>query len=429
MWSKLALLLFRLALAVTDDRCRFLDGPAGGGTCTCPDGSVFEVQCGSAACLNGTRGGCVEHAGPWSNKAVACATSPGGRHLSATQQPRSPPRRLQPSSCADTATVAYTFLTREMIPWDVWDRYFAGCPGGSAVPVIHSQDTSAGNRAKLQARLEPYGGVLVSEAETLQGDPRFSFLMTAMQFALWRAAGGARAPNGCAPRWVHLLSESDLPAATCAEVHKELLRGSVAGEDVSYLHVNPATTPAETDLLGLRGPFIDGGAPAELLPLAKTSQWVTLALPHALALAADECALVEKWRPHMVHPDWPWPYDAPGVWRGVLTASKKSDELTHINYGSSEEFLFYTELAQRELPFSTSGLTKAFYGPEWKPWLAQGVVFLTNDDFSHPSGFTSEEDVRAACEYTRSEGYFFFRKVKAAPQVAVAALRGCGCLP
>jgi len=49
-----------------------------GGSCTCPDGSVFQVgdnhnSCGSLACIGGVSGTCNRFTGPWSQRKVYCA--------------------------------------------------------------------------------------------------------------------------------------------------------------------------------------------------------------------------------------------------------------------------------------------------------------------------------------------------------------------
>ena len=49
----------------------------GGGTCTCPDGTVYyagdtDGKCGSLACIGGTSGGCQDTPGAWSKRKVLC---------------------------------------------------------------------------------------------------------------------------------------------------------------------------------------------------------------------------------------------------------------------------------------------------------------------------------------------------------------------
>jgi hypothetical protein len=50
-----------------------------GGSCTCPDGQVYEVgatdSCATMHCEGGVTGTCNRHSGPWSKRAVVCATA------------------------------------------------------------------------------------------------------------------------------------------------------------------------------------------------------------------------------------------------------------------------------------------------------------------------------------------------------------------
>lgn len=52
-----------------------------GGSCTCPDGQVYQVgdnhdNCGSLACVGGVSGPCNKYDGEWSKKKVVCGTVP-----------------------------------------------------------------------------------------------------------------------------------------------------------------------------------------------------------------------------------------------------------------------------------------------------------------------------------------------------------------
>ena len=53
-----------------------------GGSCTCPDGQIYEVGdnnwkgCGQIACVGGVAGKCSEFKGPWSRRRVFCAPCP-----------------------------------------------------------------------------------------------------------------------------------------------------------------------------------------------------------------------------------------------------------------------------------------------------------------------------------------------------------------
>ena len=50
-----------------------------GGTCTCPNGQVYQVAdngdaCGSLSCVGGHSGTCNRYDGPWTYHGVVCAT-------------------------------------------------------------------------------------------------------------------------------------------------------------------------------------------------------------------------------------------------------------------------------------------------------------------------------------------------------------------
>ena len=85
-----------------------------GGSCTCPDGSVFQVgdlndYCGSLACVNGQAGTCNEDEGAWSSRSVTCDTSinmeiDGGRRL----QPSSDGPTPAPPQIPKIVEVKYT---------------------------------------------------------------------------------------------------------------------------------------------------------------------------------------------------------------------------------------------------------------------------------------------------------------------------------
>ena len=55
-----------------------------GGSCTCPDGSTYQVgdngdMCGTIACVGGESGECLQEEGPWAHRRVACAVKPCAR--------------------------------------------------------------------------------------------------------------------------------------------------------------------------------------------------------------------------------------------------------------------------------------------------------------------------------------------------------------
>ena len=52
-----------------------------GGSCTCPDGSVYQVgdngdACGSLTCAGDTSGQCNQAGGDWSGNKVSCGAEP-----------------------------------------------------------------------------------------------------------------------------------------------------------------------------------------------------------------------------------------------------------------------------------------------------------------------------------------------------------------
>ena len=54
-----------------------------GGTCTCPDGTTYEVGdngdfCETIACVGGVAGECHKEEGLWANRRVVCARPAGG---------------------------------------------------------------------------------------------------------------------------------------------------------------------------------------------------------------------------------------------------------------------------------------------------------------------------------------------------------------
>ena len=200
-------------------------------------------------------------------------------------------------------TVAYAFMTRD-VPgfWPLWAAYFATCAFGDAVPLIHTQGSSE-IRGRLERDLAPFGGRLVPWPETVYGYPRWSWRMMPIEFALYRLAGRVRGRNGCRPKWVHLLSEADVPVRPCPAVHQQLAW-------------HPGVS--RISLFNAGGPFWNFGE--KYNPVGHTEQWTTLALPHALALAGDaeqEQAMQAKWGEGIYQPDgwdvgwigFDWPFE------------------------------------------------------------------------------------------------------------------------
>ena len=176
--------------------------------------------------------------------------------------------------------MAYGFIAQERLPlWDLWSAYFASCAPGSALPIVHSQDLRPASRRRLAAQIAPFGGALVRVNETVRGDPRFSWRMMRIQFALTRVAVRTRTLSGCAPRWLHLASDRDAPATRCTAPHQSLA-------------FHPRTSRLGIFRLD-GGPYYGFGK--EYDPVGHTHQWTTLAMEHAAALADDEAVLYTKW--------------------------------------------------------------------------------------------------------------------------------------
>ena len=84
-----------------------------GGSCTCPDGRVYQVgdnndMCQSLACIGGVPGKCNAHDGVWSHNQVTCGTSLSGDDTTVppcTEQPTSPE---QPAGFCDLYPVPFT---------------------------------------------------------------------------------------------------------------------------------------------------------------------------------------------------------------------------------------------------------------------------------------------------------------------------------
>ena len=362
-------LLLSLQPALGAVRCTYDAGTTignWGGGCTCPDGRVYWVSdkgdhCASLACKGGQSGECNQHIdAKWANKKVNCEAP-------------LPPEPPTESPTCHTPTVAYAFIIRDELPfWDLWAQYFQMCPQGAVLPVVHTQANEEG-RATLQAQLQPFGGKLVPQEDAHYSNPRWDFLASAMFFTTFRVAGATKALNGCEPQWVHMLTEADVPVRSCSYFHERLAR------DPGVSHIGQIKGQGPR----LAGPFDDVDEP--IRPAAHRSHLVTLSMPHALALAHDECELATKWRPYLVHNVWDHP------WSGF---SRSGGQMV---WGTPDEMIFFTELSQRNMPFKQRGHTIAwFYGGD-----------------EHPRRFSEAASIRWACREAQKEDYFFARKIYA----------------
>jgi hypothetical protein len=269
------------------------------------------------------------------------------------------------------ATVAYAFLTRGTLPlWDVWEVYFAGCPNGSIVPVIHAQDMSHELRSDLQHTADKYGGRLLGLDETVQGDLRFSWKMIAATLHLYRAAGQMVAPNGCRPRFVHLVSERDAPIARCTEVLSEL--SFTAGS-------------SRVQWVDKRIEWVQEHIPPAYRPMAETSQWMTLWMEHAAALAEDEDAMQAKWMPH-------W---------------SSNGAINDFGFHSApDEIILASELENRGFRVTSGGMTfVSWCSGDW-----HSCTRVDTYDTSSPSAYIRLKPAISFCRRARKAGFFFARK-------------------
>ena len=200
----------------------------------------------------------------------------------ALARPSEPQQRVlqEPGGGACDATVAYVFLTQRDLPLaSAWRVYLDSCPAGSHVVHVLASDgapTSDGAApypALPEARIvnHSYPGVNIRcRLETIDAMAR-----------LWDASATTRAPNGCVPRWTHLLSDSCAPHVSCASFHRSLAANTgvslLRGGRDSKLGGHP---PNRSDFSDPR--LHDTGVDPQCV--LKASQWSTLWMPHAETL-------------------------------------------------------------------------------------------------------------------------------------------------
>eukprot|EP00900_Chrysochromulina_parva_P013167 jgi/Chrpa1/21851/Chrysochromulina_OHIO_Genome00025422-RA len=278
--------------------------------------------------------------------------------------------------CSDPPTVAYAFLTRDALPlWSFWEAYFAGCPAGTAIPIVHSQKSisDAALRNSVMRDVGRFGGFVLAANETRAGSTRFSWNMVAIMLTLMRAAARASTTglSGCQPRWLHFASERDAPIRSCVEVH-EHLRQKVG---TSFLD---QTSPAAQPLQGQPGSTYD--------PVKYSSQWMTVAIEAARALSADEAGLREKWE------------RVRSPWQDYLLRFPSGAQ----TYGALDEWIWNSEFSQRNLPFERIGLTSVVWD--------RHAQHADNDGDTSPAAYLDERAAIGGCRSGRAAGYYFGRK-------------------
>ena len=194
--------------------------------------------------------------------------------------------------------LAIGFLTRVGLPlWKVWEEFFKNTH--LVVPVVHSQaKTNAkwcprkgcigpfcannctklcyaemAERKKLTQWVASHGGAMVDPMDTKWGDMRFSCNMTAAMFALVRTASMVTV-NGLQPKWIHFASERCAPLRPAYDV----LRFLAMKDAVNHMEDDPFTAAGQQTIPQSK-------VPKQFQPLIMTSQWVTLWMNDAMALA------------------------------------------------------------------------------------------------------------------------------------------------
>lgn len=277
---------------------------------------------------------------------------------------------------SQNSTVAYAFLTRATLPlWSVWEQYLRGCDG-RAVVLFHAQDLTIHDY--LRNVSAPFNGFVLPANQTVLGNPRFSFDMVAMMLRLYQAASTAVAPNGCAPRWVHLASERDLPVRQCPTIHALL-----------------SATPGVSWMNYRRHRLFDRDGQSDTTHHFKRSQWSTLWLPHAAAVATSEASLRAFWTPRIGR-------------HGVHAPVSESNETGNWSMpGALDEVVISFAFHRRNFPVYDKGLTFICWGCDSE---AQKV-----DGHKHGSGspdavLSSAAAIRL-CHNALDQGYCFIRKV------------------
>jgi len=310
------------------------------------------------------------------------------------------------------ATVAYAFFTRDRLPlWSTWERYFATCPMGSAVPIVHMQDVSHSGRLTMMRALEPYGGAIVPVSDTVLGSPRFSWRMVALMLRSFSLASRTTARNGCKPRWVHSLSERDAPVQDCATTHAFL--ASTHGESHMALPSDEAMLDCGAWAWG-RQPRTQSVFPPLYRPFSRTSQWITLWMDHAVALARDESMLRTKWESKQLH--------------------NRVQIGGYAIWGAIDEMMWLTEMVQRGFPLHRHGsLTFLYWCEQGRLWDGSSCGHVDNSADSSPAAYMDYNSVHRACLKARQDGLYFMRKVgdgsRASSAEALSALAECAGWP
>ena len=137
------------------------------------------------------------------------------RHTANATNVVSPKTNLVHAECA--ATVAYAFILegeQEAAYENLWKTYLDGCPAGSYTLLGYWQHfpSHAANGSFVGAGMKL---VPTTDAYLRNGYP-----MIRAELDLFDAAVSTKAPNGCMPQWVQLLSNSTMPLRPCDQIHE-----------------------------------------------------------------------------------------------------------------------------------------------------------------------------------------------------------------
>jgi hypothetical protein len=340
--------------------------------------------------------------------------------------------------------LAIGFLTRVSIPlWRVWDEFFKST--NLIVPVVHSQAKTscewcpatgcngppgcggpwcacANNctkvcneeiekRSKLIGWAASHGGMVVGQYETRWDQLRFSCNMTAAMFTLVRAASTLEV-NGMRPKWIHFASERCAPLRPAHEV----LRFLAMKDRVNHMEEDPFTAAGQQTIPQSK-------VPKQFQPLIMTSQWVTLWMDDAMALANDGGKIANKWQPHVIErqlgicingtclPHKPY-------WKNASYYTKRG----LIVYGAPDEWMWRTELAQRQRKVTFPGLTHVYWPKD------QDSCNHMDNQWGSPCAYMTHSQVLKECKRAQDMGYFFARKFADEDTVVDALLTKGHCM-
>ena len=124
--------------------------------------------------------------------------------------------------------------------------------------------------------------MVVQPTETRWDQLRFSCNMVAAMFSLVRAASTVTV-NGLRPKWIHFASERCAPLRPAYDV----LRFLAMNEAKNHMENDPFTAAGQQTIPQKK-------VPKKFQPLIMTSQWVTLWMDDAMALANDGSKIWKK---------------------------------------------------------------------------------------------------------------------------------------